>query len=403
MKSAASPNLEALVGHGALVVCVGPGGVGKTTVSAALGLAAARAGRKTLVLTIDPARRLAQALGLDGLDDTIRRVPLERLSPPSPVEGGGLWAAMVDTGQSFDALIHRVAPDAETKARVLDNRVYKAVSRSLSRSHAYVAMERLYDAVEHGGYDLVVLDTPPARNALDILDAPGHLVHFLDGRIVSWFIPSTDKPKGGLGARILAKGGQMATELLGRITGKTLLDEIVAFLTVFASLRDGFMARAQRVEQILRAPDTAFVLVSSASPSSADDAAWLRDDLSRRRVPVHTVVWNQSYLPVDPTAPQRLYTSLPPLRPDELETRVRALAPELAARPDVLEAARRMRALRQEAAAENQRYGRIVDGLAQELPPECHRVRVPRLDEEVRDLPGLARLADLLLAGEQPA
>lgn len=392
--------LEALVGRGTLVVCVGPGGVGKTTVSAALGLAAARAGRKTLVLTIDPARRLAQALGLDGLDDTIRRVPLEQLASP-PAAGGSLWAAMVDTGQSYDALIERVAPDAETKAKVLANRVYKAVSRSLSRSHAYVAMERLYDAVEHGGYDLVVLDTPPARNALDILDAPGHLASFLDGRVVSWFIPSADKPS-GLGARILAKGGQVATDLLGRVTGKTLLDEIVAFLTVFASLRDGFIARAHRVEQILRAPDTAFVLVSSASPSSADDAAWLRDDLLRRKVPVHTVVWNQSYLPVDPAAPERLLAALPSLPEGELEARVRALGPELAARPQVLEAARRMRALRQEAAAENQRFQRIVDGLAQELPPECHRVRVPRLDEEVRDLPGLARLADLLLAGEKP-
>jgi anion-transporting ArsA/GET3 family ATPase len=264
-------------------------------------------------------------------------------------------------------------------------------------------MERLYDAMEHGGYDLVVLDTPPARNALDILDAPGHLLRFLDSRVVSWFIPSADKPT-GLGARILAKGGQVATELLGRITGKTLQGEIIGFLTVFASLRDGFVERAHRVEQILRAPDTAFVLVTSASPSSADDAAWLRDDLSRRKVPVHTVVWNQSYLPVDPAAPERLITSVPPLPPAELEARVRALAPELAASPEVLEAARRMRALRQEAAAENQRFQRIVDGLAQELPPECHRVRVPRLDEEVRDLPGLARLADLLLlAGERAA
>lgn len=401
MKKAGSADLEALVGHGALVVCVGPGGVGKTTVSAALGLAAARAGRKTLVLTIDPARRLAQALGLDGLDDTIRRVPLEQLDAP-PAPGGSLWAAMVDTGKSYDALIERVAPDAETKAKVLANRVYKAVSRSLSRSHAYVAMERLYDAMEHGDYDLVVLDTPPARNALDILDAPGHLSSFLDGRVVSWFIPSSEKPS-GLGARILARGGQVATDLLGRITGKTLLEEIVGFLTVFASLRDGFITRAQRVEQILRAPDTAFVLVSSASPSSADDAAWLRDDLLRRRVPVHTVVWNQSYLPVDPSAPERLVTSLPALAPGQIEARVRALGPELQPTPEVLEAARRMRALRQEAAAENQRFQRIVDGLAQELPPETHRVRIPRLDEEVRDLPGLARLADLLLAGEKPA
>jgi anion-transporting ArsA/GET3 family ATPase len=256
-------------------------------------------------------------------------------------------------------------------------------------------MERLYDAMENGGYDLVVLDTPPARNALDILDAPGHLASFLDGRIVSWFIPSVDKPS-GLGARLLAKGGQVATQLLGRVTGQTLLDEIIAFLTVFASLRDGFIARAQRVQEILRAPDTAFVLVSSASPSSADDAAWLRDDLLRRHVPVHAVVFNQSFLPVEPSAPHRLVLRLPDA---DVDAQVRALDPALAT-PEVLAVAHRMRALRQEAAAENERFGRIVDGLVQELPPECHRVRVPRLDEEVRDLGGLACLADLLLAGE---
>lgn len=411
-------SLPALVGKGSLVVCVGPGGVGKTTVSAALGLAAAKAGRKTLVLTIDPARRLADALGLDGLDDTIRRVPLERLGTRTETgdgaeaadgtktadgteaadgtERGSLWAAMVDTGASYDALIERIAPNEETKAQVLANRVYQAVSRSLSRSHAYVAMERLYDAMENGDYDLVVLDTPPARNALDILDAPGHLASFLDGRVVSWFIPSADKPT-GLGARLLAKGGQVATQLLGRVTGQTLLDEIIAFLTVFASLRDGFIARAQRVQEILRARDTAFVLVSSASPSSADDAAWLRDDLLRRHVPVHAVVFNQSFVPVEPGAPHRLIMQLPPV---DVDAQVRALDPALAT-PEVLEVAHRMRALRHEAAAENERFQRIVDGLVQELPAECHRVRVPRLDEEVRDLSGLSRLAELLLAGEQ--
>lgn len=388
-------SLEALVGQGSLVVCVGPGGVGKTTVSAALGLAAARAGRKTLVLTIDPARRLADALGLDGLDDTIRRVPLEQLGEGAGT--GSLWAAMVDTGASYDALIERITPDAATREQVLANRVYQAVSRSLSRSHAYVAMERLYDAMENGGYDLVVLDTPPARNALEILDAPGHLAGFLDGRIVSWFIPSAEKPS-GLGARLLVRGGQVATGLLGRVTGQTLLDEIVGFLTVFASLRDGFVERAQRVGEILRAPDTAFVLVSSASPSSADDAAWLRDDLLRRHVPVHAVVFNQSFVPVEPEAPHVLRMALPDA---DVEARVAALAPELTPTDALQAVARRMRALRQEAAAENRRCQRIVDGVAAELPDECHRVRVPRLDEEVRDLPGLARLADLLLQGER--
>lgn len=389
-------SLSALVGDGSLVVCVGPGGVGKTTVSAALGLAAARARRKTLVLTIDPARRLADALGLDGLDDAIRRVPLERLGVD--VGGGSLWAAMVDTGASYDALIERIAPDEDTKRRILANRVYRAVSRSLARSHAYVAMERLYDAMENGGYDLVVLDTPPARNALDILDAPGHLASFLDGRIVNWFIPELDKPR-GLGARLVAKGGQVAKGLLGRVTGQTLLDEIIEFLTVFVTMREGFIARAQRVDELLRARDTAFLLVSSASPSSADDAAWLRDDLLRRHVPVHAVIFNQSFVPVVPDEPHQLRLQLDDA---DVDARVRALAPELPTTEALLETAHGMRALRKAAAADNQRFQRIVDGLVAELPAGCHRVRAPRLDEEVRDLPGLARLADLLLAGEQP-
>lgn len=388
-------SLASLVGERSLLVCVGPGGVGKTTVSAALGVAAARAGRKTLVLTIDPARRLADALGLDGLDDTIRQVPLERAG----YEGeGSLWAAMVDTGASFDALIERIAPDETTKARILENRVYRAISRSLARSHAYVAMERLYDVMEHGDYDLVVLDTPPARNALEILDAPMHLARFLDGRIVHWFIPSMDKPS-GLGARLIARGGQAAVELLGRITGRALLDEIVEFLTVFISLREGFIARAQRVDGLLHASDTAFALVSSASPASADDAAWLRDDLLRRDTPVDAVVFNQSFVPVEPGAPHRLHVALPSV---DVEPRVRALAPEVAVTDELVEVAQAMRALRAEAAADNGRAQPIVDGIVSELAASCIRVRAPRLDDEVRDLPGLVALAELLLAGHQP-
>ncbi|MEM9462767.1 MAG: hypothetical protein AAGF11_51985, partial [Myxococcota bacterium] len=174
------------------------------------------------------------------------------------------------------------------------------------------------------------------------------------------------------------------------------LDEIVAFLTVFASLRDGFIARAGRVGEILRAKDSAFVLVSSASPSSTDDAAWLRDDLLRRKVPVHAVVFNQSFVPVQPQAPHVLRMELPDA---DVEARVAALTPALSPAGEHQAVARRMRALRQEAAAENGRCQRIVDGLVAELPDGCHRVRVPRLSQEVRDLPGLARLADLLLAG----
>lgn len=380
-----------LVRDRSLVVCVGPGGVGKTTVSAAIGLAAARLGRRAAVLTIDPARRLADALGLPGLDDAIRRVPTERLTGDRAIEGE-LWAAMVETAASYDALIERIALDEATLRRIRENRVFQAVSRSLARSHAYVAMERLYDAMEHGAYDLVVLDTPPARNAIEILDAPGRLSSFLDARIVGWLLPGE---RTGIGARLLAGGGQVARKLLELVTGPELLDEIVGFLDVFADLREGFVQRADRVQAVLHDEDTAFVLVSSASPASTDDAAWLHADLERRRVHVDAVVFNQSYVPLRAEDPAAVVTALPG---DDPGARLHRLHPHLP--PDVPDPGGllgTLRALRASAAEENGRHARVVDGLEAELASSCLRLRAPRFDEEIRDLGGLMQLVDVLL------
>ena len=387
-------NLDEIVRKQSLIVCVGPGGVGKTTVSAAIGLAGARAGRKTVVLTIDPARRLADALGLPGLDDEIRPVPVDVLPPRddgSPT--APLHAAMVDTAASYTSLIRRIAPDEATFQTILDNRVFQAVSRSLARSHAYIAMERLYDAMANHDYDLVVLDTPPARNALDILDAPMSLANFLDSRFVDWFLPG-EGPK-GIRDRIIASGGAVAKRMLGLITGKKLLDEIVAFLTAFATLREGFAARATRVDASLRHPSTSFVLVSSANPASADDAAWLRHDLERRKVPMAGVVFNQSYVPLEPADPLVRVSSL---RDDDLEARTSALRPHLPPHSaDPKAVLRDLRALRIEAAAENARFDAIVDGLSAELDAGSVRVRAPRFEDEIRDLGGLLRLVGVLV------
>ncbi|MCR9165846.1 MAG: ArsA family ATPase [Nannocystaceae bacterium] len=388
-----SNNLADIVRSQSLIVCVGPGGVGKTTVSAAVGLAGARAGRKTVVLTIDPARRLADALGLPGLDDEIRQVPVESL--PARADGeptAPLHAAMVDTAASYASLIRRISPDEATHQRILDNRVFQAVSRSLARSHAYVAMERLYDAMENHDYDLVVLDTPPARNALDILDAPMSLANFLDSRFVEWFLPG-EGPK-GIRDRIIASGGAVAKRMLGLITGKKLLDEIVSFLEAFATLREGFAARATKVDTSLREPSTSFVLVSSANPASADDAAWLRHDLERRKVSMSGVVFNQSYLPLEPTEP---LARVSVLRDDDLETRASTLAPHLPRVSDPRAVLRELRALRIEAAAENARFDGIVQGLSAELDAASATVRAPRFDDEIRDLDGLLRLVGVLV------
>lgn len=386
-------NLADIVRTQSLIVCVGPGGVGKTTVSAAVGLAGARAGRKTVVLTIDPARRLADALGLPGLDDEIRPVPVENLpSRPDGEAMAPLHAAMVDTAASYASLIRRISPDASTHQRILDNRVFQAVSRSLARSHAYVAMERLYDAMQNHDYDLVVLDTPPARNALDILDAPMSLASFLDSRFVEWFLPG-EGPK-GIRDRIIASGGAVAKRMLGLITGKKLLDEIVSFLEAFATLREGFAARATTVDASLRDPSTSFVLVSSANPASADDAAWLRHDLERRKVPMAGVVFNQSYLPLEPGDPLARVSSL---RDDDLDVRASGLAPHLPGVADPRAVLRDLRALRAEAAAENARFDGIVEGLGAELDSGSVTVRAPRFDDEIRDLEGLLRLVGVLV------
>ncbi|MEM7447300.1 MAG: ArsA family ATPase [Myxococcota bacterium] len=271
------PALDQLIQSNRLVVCVGPGGVGKTTTAAALALRASRQGLKVLVLTIDPARRLADALGLDGLDDAIHRVPAEG--------NGALYAAMLDTKRSYDSLIKRIARDERSRRQIFDNRVYQAFSKTLARSHAYVAMERLYDVVEDGDFDLVVLDTPPTRSALDILDAPGRLSGFLQGRVVRWFL----KPSSGLGA------GRAIIELLGLVIGDTVVEHLVSFFDALSHLRLGFETRANRVKAILEESTTAFVLVTAPETTSLSDARYLREGLRGRGIRLQAVVFNRAY------------------------------------------------------------------------------------------------------------
>lgn len=373
-----------------VVVCVGSGGVGKTTTSAAIAIAAARQGRRCAVLTIDPAKRLAQALGIEKMGNEPRALPSELVGP------GSVDAMMLETAAAFDDLISRLVPEPSRRDRLLENRLYQVIARHLGGTHEYMAVERLYALTTEGNYDLVVLDTPPARNALDILDAPHQLARFLDARFVEWFLPQARER--GLRDRILAAGGDVAKKLLGMITGEKLLTEIVEFLDAFASLREGFVQRAERVDRILRAPTSGFVLVSSASPASADDAAWLRHDLERRKVPIDAVIFNQSFIPLDPRHPLERRTSLGAGSPEWAWQR---LAPHLSEPKPVPELLAALRELRVEAAGENARLQEIIAGVEAELDPACTRVQIPRFDDEIRDLEGLAVLADALVA-ERP-
>ncbi len=392
-------SLTDLLAHKSLLVCVGPGGVGKTTVAAALGLQAARLGRKTLVLTIDPARRLAAMLGLDGLDDTVRPVPmalineldkLDKLDPAGPRGSAPLFAAMLDTGASYDALIHRITTDPEHRQRILDNRLYQMMSRSFGAAHAYIAMERLHDVLHTGEYDLVVLDTPPTRNALDILDAPGRLAGFLEEGVIKWFLRN---PTEGLRGRLFARGGAAATKLLAMIAGDELVHELAEFFSVFISLREGFQQRAADVQQALRADSSAFVLVSSAMGPNLADARFLHEGLVGRGIHVQAAVFNRAYTVLG-ADPREIVTTAPPHA--ALHTaRLAALGED---RPATRRLLAELDAQRAEVAADNLIGQRAVSSFTAQLDRTCLKVQVPKFERELRDLQALARLGDQLCA-----
>jgi len=368
-----------------LLVCVGPGGVGKTTVAAALGVRAAQLGRRTLVLTIDPARRLITTLGLDELGDAYRTIPLGDLGGEAP-----LSAAMLDPGASFDALVGRVATDEEHRSRILDNRIYRLMSRAFGNAHAYVAMERLYDATASDEFDLVILDTPPTRNALDILDAPGRLLAFLDERVLGWLLR---QPPEGLRARLLARSGAAARALLSLLAGDALVDDLAAFLELFISLRPGFQERAVAVQERLRAPETAFVLVTSPLADNLADAAYLRDGLAGRGVPLRALIVNRAYVPLG----EHPWPASPEPRPVDREEALQLLGTssegERAGFSALLE---HISALRRRISDGNRRAQQAALSFAEGAPRGCLKVQIHLLDHEPQDRRALARLAALL-------
>lgn len=268
--------LGVLSGHRILVVC-GTGGVGKTTISAALGLAAALEGRRVLVMTIDPARRLADALGVRA-----------RLNEPAPVElqtvpggkpGGELWALMLDARATFDGVIGRFARDPATRDRILQNGFYQRASATLSGSHEYMAMEKLFEVSRSGRWDLIVLDTPPTRNALDFLDAPRRLVDVLDGGALRWLSQGTGFSAARAGLRLFGRGKEALFAVFERFTGKEVVAGLSEFVTAFSSLMDGFRARAADVLEMLREPDTGFLLVAAPNRVALSEALYFHDRL----------------------------------------------------------------------------------------------------------------------------
>ncbi|MFM8236657.1 MAG: ArsA family ATPase [Actinomycetota bacterium] len=298
-------SLDRLVGSREIVVCCGSGGVGKTSVAAAIALgAAARLGGRVLVLTIDPARRLATALGLEGIGNEARRVPDAVVAaavgaPPR----GELWAAMLDMKQSWDDLVRTHAEDEATAERILENRLYRNLTSRFVQSHDYIAMERLFEIHSAGEYDLIVIDTPPTRNAIDFLEAPARMAEFFGGRFLRW-LTLPYRVGGRRGSRVLELASRPFSQLADRILGGAFLEDIGEFFANFQSMYDGFVARAEAVERLLHDRRTTFAVVTTLEPAPLHEAERFCAALGERDLHLGALVCNRTLpdLLLDPEA-----------------------------------------------------------------------------------------------------
>ena len=270
-----------------LVVCVGSGGVGKTTTAAALAIAAARTGRKAAVLTIDPAKRLAQALGVEKMGNAPSPLSPELTAP------GSVDAMMLEAGPALDEFVQRLVPDEDRRERLFHNRLYQVIARQLGGTHEYMAVERLHALVEESGYDLVVLDTPPTVNALDFLDAPNRLAGFFSDKIIRFFVKQSEDKKKGIFERLRDRAGDLALQVLGKALGEGFIEELTDFATAFQGLFVAIHDRAIAADKILRAPSTSFLVISAADPVRTAEAEEFLRTLGRLDIHPRGVVANR--------------------------------------------------------------------------------------------------------------
>ena len=384
--SGSSPILE-LLGQREIVVACGPGGVGKTTTAAAAAAQAAlRLGGRVLVLTVDPARRLADALGIKEIGNEVTEVPAEAFVTADGAPVGRLFAAMLDTKKSWDDLIERHTPDPATAARIMANPLYQNITGRFIQSHDYIAMERLYELHSTGEWDLIVVDTPPTRNALDFLDAPSRMADFFSSRLLRWLIAPA---RSGL----FAVASKPFTQVADRILGTEFLGDITEFFVSLQSMYGGFVERANAVARLMADERTTFLVVSSSETVPLREAEFFVSQLVDRNLSVGAVVLNK-VLPDSLADPGGLAAArglgerageiagevAPVIGVDE-DALVRVLGTIAESYGDVAVTARR------EAGARS----RFEAGGAP-------LVSVPRLDEDIHDMAGLLALGNLLIA-----
>ena len=285
--NAPASDIMSLLAAKEMVLVCGSGGVGKTTMAAALAVSAAvEIGGRVLVLTVDPAKRLADALGVGALGNTARRVPNEAFAEHGVEPRGELWAAMLDTKAGWDELIHRHAPDAKLRESVLANPLYQNITSRFVHSHDYLAMEQLHELHASGRYDLIIVDTPPSRNALDVIDAPGRMKEFFGSRLLKWLtVPYR--------SRLFTFASKPFYQLADRILGSRFLQDVAEFFMLFQAMEPGFVRHANEVEQLLGDPRTTFIVVSTLEAAPSHEAAYLARELVRRNFHLGAIVANR--------------------------------------------------------------------------------------------------------------
>jgi len=282
------PSLDRLLAAKEIAITCGPGGVGKTTVAAAIAaMAACHHGGRVLVVTVDPAKRLADALGLKGIGNTEHRIEPELFKEVGVTPRGELWAAMLDTQASWDALIERHAPDRRTKEQILSNPLYRNISGRFVQSHDYIAAERLFEIHSTGQYDLIVVDTPPSRHALDFLDAPRRMADFFSSRLLRWLIVPYR-------SRLVTLASRPFQQVADHVLGTQFLRDISEFFILFQSMHAGFVERAEAVVRLLGDRRTTFLVVSTLESSPLAEAEAFCEELSRRHLHLGAVVLNRT-------------------------------------------------------------------------------------------------------------
>lgn len=350
--------LQLLVDERRIVICAGAGGVGKTTTAAALALGAARRGRRACVVTIDPARRLADALGV-----------AELTNDPHQVKGdwpGELWALMLDTKTTFDQVVAANATSPQQAEAIYRNRFYRNISAALSGTQEYMAMEKLYELHTEERFDLIVVDTPPTRRALDFLDAPRRLTRLLDNRIFRLLMRPTRA-----GLRAINMATQIFLRTVSKVVGGEVVRDAVAFFEAFEGMEQGFRDRAQAVLALLSEPMTAWVLVTAPREDAIDEALFFARRLHDSSIRVDAVVVN------------RIFPRFGP-------------APDVPAGGPLADFAANLRDLDRVAGREEG----FVEALAGRVP-EAPVVRVPHLEEDVHDLDGLTAIGAHLLGAAE--